>query len=184
MSFPALIALAYEQSRDGAQAFTILEATLAVGVVAGSLIVARVKAIGTIRLAVVGLAITGVFSIGVALSHNLLLTGLALLIASVGNAIYIIAITTNLLELGQQSSRGSIMAARFGAAQGALVGGTAVGGILVTVLGAHVTYAVLAVGLLALAVTANRFTRDSEQMTSGPVLEARPAIPSPNPVTN
>jgi putative nucleotidyltransferase with HDIG domain len=184
MSFPALIALAYEQSRDGAQAFTILEATLAVGVVAGSLIVARVKAIGTIRLAVLGLAMTGVFSIGVAVSHNLILTGLALLVASVGNAIYIIAITTNLLEMGKQGNRGSIMAARFGAAQGALVGGTAIGGILVTVLGPHVTYAVLAVGLLALAVTANRFTRDSGQMSSGPMLEARPPIPSPNAVTN
>src|SRR5439155_6624406 len=91
MSFPALIALAYSLApTSGAQAYTLLEAVLSIGVVGGSIWVARQPRIGTVRIVGIGVLLTGVLSCAIAASSSIWLTAIFLLIASFGNPLYMV----------------------------------------------------------------------------------------------
>src|SRR5207249_4056747 len=80
ISFPALVALAYARGGQtyGGQVYSTLELVLALGILAGSLVVARFSTIGSMRTVGAGLMLTGVFSLFIALSPTLLVIGLAL----------------------------------------------------------------------------------------------------------
>jgi MFS family permease len=101
-----------------------------------------------------GLLLTGVFSLAIAMKPPLVLIGVALLVASIGNPIYAVANQTALMVVGDASNRGSVMATRFGLVQTASIAGTALGGLITSVFSPFATYGVLGVGLILLAMYA------------------------------
>jgi MFS family permease len=160
MSFPALFGLAYKLSvggASGAQAYSWLEVVLSAGVFAGTIIVARVASIGTMRTAGAGLLVTGIFSLAMAFGPTIPTVAAFLFFASIGNPIYLVANQTALVEAADPSNRGSVMATRFTLVQTASIAGIAVGG-LITQLdprnGPLITYGVLAIGLILLGLFA------------------------------
>jgi len=164
MSFPTLIALAFKRVPDnGAQAYTLLEVMLASGIVAGSILVGRMRNVGTMRTVAQGLAITGIVSIGVALSPWFWLIAVLLLIASLGNPIYQVGNVTALMEATDSSNRGAVLSSRFALTQLAMVIGTSTGGFISAVVGPEATYATLGVGLLGLAAVAGVLQRGGER---------------------
>jgi putative nucleotidyltransferase with HDIG domain len=154
ISYPALLALAYQLSRQGGQVYSVLELVSSVGILAGSLLVSRFGAIGSMRTVGAGLLLTGIFSFAISLSPTIQLIGLALFIASMGNPIYAVANQTALIETADASNRGTVMATRFGLVQTASVIGIAVGGILTKQFSPAAAYGVLGVGLVILAMYA------------------------------
>ena len=165
MSFPTLIALAYKLSgsQNGPGAFAFLEALLAVGVVVGSIVVGRMPRIGTVSTMAVGLLLTGIFAVGVAVSPTVTWAGLLLLVASIGNPIYAVGNQTALIELGDASNQGRIMASRFAIVQTSTIVGSSVGGLAAAALGPQLTYAVIGLGLVLLAVAAFGRARSEER---------------------
>jgi predicted MFS family arabinose efflux permease len=156
MSFPALIALAYQatNTESGGQIYSVLEVVLSVGILIGSIAVGRLGAIGSMRTVGAGLLLTGAFSLAIAMRPPLVLVGVALLVASVGNPIYAVANQTALMVAGDASNRGSVMATRFGLVQTASIIGTALGGLITSAFSPFATYGVLGVGLILLAMYA------------------------------
>jgi putative nucleotidyltransferase with HDIG domain len=154
MSFPALLALAYGFSSQGGQTYSMLELVLSVGIVAGSIVIGRFAAIGTMRTVGAGLLLTGVFSLAIGLSHSLVLIAAALFMASIGNPIYAIGNQTALIEAADASNRGTVMATRFGLVQTASILGTAAGGLITKAFDPQAAYGVLGVGLVLLAMYA------------------------------
>jgi putative nucleotidyltransferase with HDIG domain len=159
ISFPALLALAYQISSQGGQTYSLLELVSSVGVFVGSVFVSRFGAIGTMRTVGAGLLLTGVFSLAIALSPTLGIAALgivvaALFVASIGNPIYAVANQTALIEAADQFNRGSVMATRLGLAQTAGIIGMAVGGVITKQFSPIAAYGVLGIGLILLAMYA------------------------------
>ncbi len=155
MSFPALIALAYRvSSSNGGQIYSTLEVVLSLGIVVGSIAVGRLGAIGSMRTVGAGLLLTGAFSLAIAMRPSLMLVAAALFVASIGNPIYAVANQTALMEAADTSNRGTVMATRFGLVQTASIIGTAAGGLITLLFSPYITYGVLGVGLVLLAMYA------------------------------
>jgi MFS family permease len=157
MSFPALFALAYRLSTNGAQTYSLLEVVLSAGVFVGTIVVARAVSIGTMRTAGAGLLLTGMFSLAMTFNPSLLPVAAFLFVASIGNPIYTVANQTALVEAADPSNRGSVMATRFTFVQTASIAGIAVGGFIAQVdptNGPLIAYGVLAVGLILLGLFA------------------------------
>src|SRR5713226_3733674 len=174
MSFPALLALAYQISANGGQTYSILEVVLSIGVFAGSIAVGRFAAIGTMRTVGAGLFLTGAFSVAIWMRPPLELIALFLFVASIGNPIYAVANQTALMEAADASNRGSVMATRFGLVQTASIAGTAAGGLIVAAFGPSgpfVVYGVLGVGLVLLALYALAAGRSSVNPIDGAAYE-------------
>ena len=172
MSLPALLALAYRVSSDGSQAYSTLELVSSLGIFIGALIVGRLAAIGSLRTVGAGLLLTGAFSIAMAMTQDYWVVIIALLIASIGNPVYSVATQTALVEAADTASRGSVMATRFGLAQTAGIVGIAVGGLITkysTTPG--VTYGVLGVGLVILALYAIAAGRSTTNPLHGAAYE-------------
>jgi MFS family permease len=154
-----------------------LELVISVGIFVGSVAVARISAIGTMRTVGAGLFLTGAFSIAIAMSaslsvHPLLMwIALALLIASIGNPIYAVANQTAILEAADASNRGSVMATRFGLVQTATVIGAAAGGLITAGSGPLFAYGVLGVGLVLLAMYAIAAGRSTTNPLHGAAYE-------------
>jgi predicted MFS family arabinose efflux permease len=161
MSFPTLITLAYQLTpHDGARTYTVLQVMLASGIVAGSVMVGRMRNIGSMRTVAQGLAITGVLSLGIAVSPWVWLVALFLFLASAGNPVYSVGNVTALMDASDASNRGAILSSRFAVTQLALIGGAAVGGLVSQYVGPGATYGALGVGLLALAFVAGWLPRE------------------------
>jgi predicted MFS family arabinose efflux permease len=163
MSLPTLITLAYSFARfpkDGPRIYTVLEVMLATGIVIGSVVVGRMRNIGTMRTVAQGLALTGVLSLGIAVSPWIWLVAVLLLVASAGNPIYSVGNVTALMEASDSSNRGTIMCSRFAITQLTVIAGAAVGGFLSQSLGAQMTYGVIGGGLLSLAIVTGFLSRD------------------------
>jgi putative nucleotidyltransferase with HDIG domain len=178
ISFPALLAMAYQVApKQGGQTYSILELVLSLGVFVGSIAVSRFSTIGTMRTVGAGLFLTGVFSVGIAMSatlplgHGLMWIGVALFIASIGNPIYAVANQTATIENADQSNRGSVMATRFGLVQTASIIGTAAGGLITQQWGAFAAYGVLGVGLVLLAMYAIAAGRSTTNPLHGAAYE-------------
>ena len=162
ISFPATLALAYKFPTDkGGQLYSILELVISLGIFVGSLLVSRVRAIGTMSTLGRGLFLIGTFSVAIWLSTFVqpngpifMVIGLALFVASIGNPIYAVANQTAILEAADASNRGTLMATRFGLVQTAGIVGMAVGGIVTQVVSPGAAYGVLGVGLVILAFVA------------------------------
>ena len=172
ISFPALLALAYELTPEGGgQTYSTLELILSFGIFAGSVAVSRFGAIGSMRTVGAGLLLTGIFSIAIAFGPPLVLIGIALFIASFGNPIYAVANQTALIEAADTSNRGSVMATRFGLVQTASILGIAVGGILTKQFSPIAAYGVLGVGLVLLAMYAIAAGRSTTNPLHGAAYE-------------
>jgi putative nucleotidyltransferase with HDIG domain len=154
ISFPALLALAYKISSNGGQAYSMLAVVLSLGIFAGSIVVGRVAAIGSMRTVGAGLFLTGAFSIAVAMGPSVIAIAVFLFVASIGNSIYAVANQTALMEAADASNRGSVMATRFGLVQTASLAGFAAGGLITAQYGPYAAYGVLGVGLVLLALYA------------------------------
>ena len=161
MSFPTLITLAYSLngSREGPQTYVILEVMLATGIVIGSIIVGRMRSIGSMRTVAQGLVLTGVLSVGIAMSPYWLVA-ILLLFASAGNPVYSVANVTALMDLSDGSNRGTIMSSRFAITQLALIGGAATGALLSSFVGPAATYGVLGSGLVGVGLLAAVLARE------------------------
>lgn len=172
ISFPALVSLAYgAPTRDGGQTYAMLELVLSIGIFAGSVAVSRANAIASYRIVGLGLLLTGAFSIAIAFVSPIILIGLALLIASFGNPIYAVANQTALIEVADQTNRGSIMSTRFALVQTASVLGTAVGGFITQSWNAPAAYGTLGVGLVSLALYAFAAGRSTTNPLHGAAYE-------------
>ena len=184
ISYPALLALAYQSNivglkaaTNGGQTYSTLELVISIGIFVGSVAVARIGAIGTMRTVGAGLFLTGVFSIAIAMSsllpmHPLLMwIGIALFVASIGNPIYAVANQTAILEAADPSNRGSVMATRFGLVQTATVIGAAAGGLITQAYSPLVAYGVLGVGLVLLAMYAIAAGRSTTNPLHGAAYE-------------
>jgi putative nucleotidyltransferase with HDIG domain len=171
ISLPALLALAYQVSSAGGQTYSGLELVSSIGIFVGSLVVSRFGAIGSMRTVGAGLLLTGAFSIAIGLSPTLPIVVLALLIASIGNPVYAVANQTALIEAADPSSRGSVMATRFGLAQTAGIVGMALGGLITRQFGAAAAYGVLGVGLVLLALYALAAGRSTTNPLHGAAYE-------------
>lgn len=176
ISFPALLALAYQKeivgvaaARMGGQTYSTLELVVSVGIFVGAIAVGRLVSIGTMRTVGGGLLLTGVFSIVVAMSSSsglnrdvqLMLIYGALFVASIGNPIYAVGNQTAVLEAADSSNRGSVMSTRFGLVQTASILGLAVGGLVTKEYGPLAAYGVIGIGLVLLgmyAIAAGRST--------------------------
>jgi putative nucleotidyltransferase with HDIG domain len=184
ISYPALLALAYQKgivgsiaASHGGQTYSTLELVLSLGIFAGSIVVSRFGAIGTMRIVGAGLFLTGVFSLVIAMSSSLPMSpllmwiGVALFLASVGNPIYAVANQTAVLESADPSNRGSVMATRFGLVQTATVVGAATGGLITQAYGPLVAYGVIGVGLVLLAMYAIAAGRSTTNPLHGAAYE-------------
>jgi len=154
ISFPSLLAVAYQVSRNGGQTYSMLEVVLSIGVFAGSIAVGRFVAIGSMRTVGAGLFLTGVFSVAISMRPSVILIAAFLFLASIGNPIYAVANQTALMEAADASNRGSVMATRFGLVQTASIAGAAAGGLITSGFGPFAAYGVLGVGLILLALYA------------------------------
>jgi putative nucleotidyltransferase with HDIG domain len=154
ISFPALLALAYQVPGNGGQTYSLLEVIGTVGIFAGSIVVGRFAAIGSMRTVGAGLLLTGVFSLAISIKPSLAIIALFLFVASIGNPIYAVANQTALMEAADASNRGSVMATRFGLVQTASIVGAALGGLVTSARGPFAAYGVLGVGLVLLALYA------------------------------
>lgn len=173
MSLPALIALAYQLSPTGGQMYSILELVSSAGVFLGSIVVSRFGAIGTMRVVGVGLLMTGLFSTIISFGMSIWIVVVALLVASIGNPIYAVANQTALLEAADVSTRGTLMATRFGLAQTAGIVGMAIGGLVTLQFGPGAAYGVLGVCLVLLAMFTLAAARPSpNRLHGGPYEEA------------
>jgi putative nucleotidyltransferase with HDIG domain len=181
LSFPALVALAYQVSCPavnlecgrGGETYSALELVLTAGIFAGSLAVTRIVGIGTMRTVGAGLFVTGALALVVAMSSSLIVIAAALFVASVGNPIYQIANQTALIEAADARSRGSVMATRFGLVQTASIVGTAAGGLITKAYGPWAAYAVLGIGLIILALYALAAGRSTTNPLHGAAYEAQ-----------
>jgi putative nucleotidyltransferase with HDIG domain len=167
MSYPALLALAYQISKQGGQTYSMLELVSAAGIFVGSIVVGRLATIGSMRTVGAGLMLTGIFSFAIAVSPRLELIALALIVASIGNPIYAVANQTALVEAADASNRGSVMATRFGLVQTAIIIGTAAGGLITKEYGPLATYAVLGVAMAILALFALAIGRSTTNPLHG-----------------
>jgi predicted MFS family arabinose efflux permease len=176
ISFPTLLALAYQPSfvgsmaaSHGGQTYSTLELVLSLGIFVGSIAVARFSAIGTMRTVGAGLFLTGVFSLAIAMSSSLSMDpplmwiGIALFIASIGNPIYAVANQTAVVEAADSSNRGSVMATRFGLVQTASILGVAAGGLITKEYGPLAAYGVMGAGLVLLGFIAFAASRRTIQ---------------------
>jgi MFS family permease len=182
MSFPATLAIAYARGGQiyGGQVYSTLELLASVGILAGSIAVSRFGSIGTMRMVGAGLFLTGVFSLGIALSPSLIVIGIALFIASIGNPIYAVANQTAIVEAADPSNRGTLMATRFGLVQTASIIGTAAGGLITQKYGPMAAYAVIGVGLLLLAMYAIAAGRSSTNPLHGAAYEEAAKVAAAN----
>jgi putative nucleotidyltransferase with HDIG domain len=173
MSFPATLALAYARGGQtyGGQVYSTLELLASVGIFVGSLAVLRFGAIGTMRMVGAGLLLTGVFSLGIAFGPSLVLIGVALFVASIGNPIYAVANQTAIVEAADPSNRGTLMATRYGLVQTASIIGIAVGGVITQQFTPLAAYGVLGVGLLLLAMYAIAAGRSTTNPLHGAAYE-------------
>ena len=171
ISLPAVLALAYQVSSTGGETYSILELVTAVGIFAGSLVVSRLGAIGSMRTVGAGLLLTGAFSVALAMSHDLSAIVALLFIASVGNPIYTVANQTALIETADASNRGSVMATRFGLAQTAGIIGMAVGGLITKFYSPYRAFGVLGLGLVILALYALAAGRSTTNPLHGAAYE-------------
>ncbi|HKW07205.1 MAG TPA: MFS transporter [Candidatus Dormibacteraeota bacterium] len=158
MSLPAILAMAYQVSIGGPQAgpqtYSTLELVASVGIFVGSLAVSRFTSIGSMRTVGIGLLLTGTFSVAIGMTRELGLIIAALLIASVGNPVYSVANQTALVEAAPPQSRGSVMATRFGLTQAAGIVGLAAGGFLTQRFSPQITFDILGIGIVILALYA------------------------------
>jgi predicted MFS family arabinose efflux permease len=193
ISYPALLALAYQVSPLGGQAYSIFELVSTAGLFAGSILVSRFGAIGSMRTVGAGLILTGTFSLAIALSQTLApadssslsratlaLIVAALFVASIGNPIYAVANQTALVEAADPSTRGSVMATRFGLVQTASIVGIAVGGLITKQYGPLAAYGVLGVGLILLAMYAIAAGRSTTNPLHGAPYEEAAALKRAN----
>jgi putative nucleotidyltransferase with HDIG domain len=184
ISYPALLSLAYQKNivgsiaaTHGGQTYSTLELLLSLGIFAGSIVVSRFGAIGTMRTVGAGLFLTGVFSLAIAMSSLLpmdppwMWIGIALFIASIGNPIYAVANQTAVLEAADPSNRGSVMATRFGLVQTASIVGAAAGGLITQAYSPLVAYGVIGVGLVLLAMYAIAAGRSTTNPLHGAAFE-------------
>ncbi len=174
MTLPSLILLAYALSPAGATTYTLLEAVVAVGIVAGHILLIVWRRPLHRSPLTLGLTLMGLLSLVVAGSGWLWVTASVLLVASVGNAFYTVSNRSALQAVARSENRGLLMAARFGAVQSAAIVGFALGGFLGEHLGPRPTFAVVGCGLCLLALgTSINAVRSTptllREQTTGPV---------------
>jgi putative nucleotidyltransferase with HDIG domain len=155
ISLPALVALAYRLSpTGGGQVYSGLEVVLSIGLFVGSIAVARTEAIGSLRTAGIGLLLTGIFSLAMTLSPVVAVVAVALFVASIGNPVFVISNQTALMEASDESSRGGVMASRYGLVQAGGISGLAIGGVITNVYSPPAAFGVLSIGLILLGMFA------------------------------
>jgi MFS family permease len=145
---PSLLPLAYAFSRTGPTAYGLLQVSLILGLLAGSLVAARVPA--PMRLAALAGALwlfgTSVLAVNEAPSLTLLLLPIAL--AGIASAGYAATNSAALLQVADPSTRGTIMTVRFTIGQVTLAAGLGAGAVATSLLGARHAFAAAGIGLL------------------------------------
>jgi hypothetical protein len=152
MTLPALVVVAYQLASDGARAYTILEVVITIGMVVGAVVLGLWHGFAVRMATMLGIIIMGLLSLVVVVSPWLFLTSIALLIASVGNQVYVVGNRSELQQAIPADRRGSVMATRAVIAESLVIVGAGIGGILTGVIGGRATYAVVAIGMLLLGL--------------------------------
>jgi MFS family permease len=149
---PSLVPLAYALSpRHGPSLYTALEVGLIAGLFVGSAVAGQVT-VRRRRPALAGsILLFGTAVLAVALSPTTAVAAVAIALSGVGNAVYSVTNQTALLEASQQRVHGTVMAARFAAAQAGKALGLGTGAVVTARLGARSGFAVIGAGLLVVA---------------------------------
>jgi MFS family permease len=150
MLAPSLLPLSYGLSGNGVTIYAWLQVLLILGATLGSLVALRTGGTPSVLAVALWLFGVGVLSAGVA--HTFWLTGLAIGISAVGNALYFIANQSTLLKAADERSRGSVMSARYSVVQVSRVVGLGAGAAITTLASGSVTFKVT--GLLLMLVAA------------------------------
>jgi len=173
MTLPALVVLAYQLASNGARAYTILEVVITIGMVAGAVILGRWRSIAVRLATIIGLLVMGALSLVVVVSPWLALTSLALLVASIGNQIYVVGNRSEIQQAVPGDRRGSVMATRAVIAETLVIVGAGIGGVLTGVIGGRATYSVVSIGLLVLgAMVWTRGSRLGRALPTPPPMQA------------
>ncbi|HEX6348371.1 MAG TPA: MFS transporter [Candidatus Dormibacteraeota bacterium] len=152
MTLPALVVLAYQLANNGPRAYTVLEVVITVGMVVGAVVLGWWSKLPVRVATVIGLVIMGLLSLIVVVSPWLVLTSIALLLASIGNQIYVVGNRSEIQQAVPSDRRGSVMATRAVIAETLVIVGAGAGGILTGLIGGRATYAIVAGGLLILGL--------------------------------
>jgi predicted MFS family arabinose efflux permease len=145
---PSLLPLAYVFSRSGPAAYGVLQVSLIVGLLGGSLLASRVPA--PLRL----VALAGALWLygGSILSVNEMPSLVPLLLpiglSGIASAVYAATNSAALLQVADRFTRGTIMTVRFTVVQVTLAAGLGAGAVITSLLGARHAFAAVGIGLL------------------------------------
>jgi len=176
MTLPALVVLAYELASNGPRAYTILEVVITIGMVGGAVVLGWWTGLPVRLATIIGLLIMGLLSLVVVVSPWLALTAIALLLASIGNQIYVVGNRSEIQQSVPGDRRGSVMATRAVIAETLVIVGAGAGGVLTGVIGGRATYAIVAGGLIVLGVVV--WARGARLGEPRPVLQIHGTAPT------
>nr|MDQ6921971.1 MFS transporter [Candidatus Dormibacteraeota bacterium] len=155
MLAPSMLPLSYAISGNGVTVYAWLQVLLILGATLGSLIAFRTGAAPSILA--MALWLFGLGVLGAGLAHTFLLTGVAIGISAVGNALYFIANQSTLLKAGDERNRGSVMSARYSVVQVCRVLGLGAGAAITSASSGMLTFTITGVLLLLVAAFVTRW---------------------------
>jgi MFS family permease len=159
MLAPSLLPLSYALSGNGVTVYAWLQVLLILGATLGSLIAFRTGAARSVLA--MALWLYGLGVLGTGLAHTFWLTGVAIGISAIGNAIYFIANQSTLLKAADERSRGSVMSARYSVVQVCRVLGLGAGAAITSATSGMLTFTVTGVLLMLVAAFVTRWLRMS-----------------------
>lgn len=154
---PTLLPLAYALSRQGPTAYSLLQICLIGGLFAGSIAAGRVLAARRHDVMAGSLWLFACATLAIGLAPTIGLAALALFMSGSGNAVYSVTNLSALMQVADDSNRGTVLAARFTLTQAFKAVGLGAGAVATGWLGPHGSYVLIGVGLLVVASGATLF---------------------------
>ena len=155
MLAPSLLPLSYVLSGNGVTVYAWLQVLLILGATLGSLIAFRTGAAPSVLAMALWLFALGV--LGAGLAHTFWLTGVAIGISAIGNALYFIANQSTLLKAADERNRGSVMSARYSVVQICRVLGLGAGAAITSATSGMLTFTITGILLLLVAAFVTRW---------------------------
>lgn len=138
-------------SRDAAAVYTWLQVALIIGLIAGSLILARGETRRPVLGMALGMALFGLGALGIAASPWVALTLVAFAVTGIANAAYSVRSRTALMERAPDDEQGTVMATRYSIAQVSQIIGFGLGALVAAAATARGAFLVVGAGMLVFA---------------------------------
>ena len=154
MLAPSLLPLSYQISGNGVTVYAWLQVLLIMGATLGSLLAFRTGASAGVVAGALWLFGLGV--LGTGLVHTFWLTGVAIGLSAIGNALYFIANQSMLLKAADERNRGSVMSARYSVVQVSRILGLGAGAAITGATSGMLTFPITRILLLLVAAFVTR----------------------------